>query len=102
MLAIHDGAIEELAERVERLLAEDTPRTRFLRDLTVFEGYHERLAEATRRALRGDLALSDDEQRDPDISFLAYLAWCARQPATPEDTWQALLSGRYNVAEGLC
>jgi hypothetical protein len=103
MLALRrDGALEELLGRVERLLADDGPRARFLRDLAVFEGYHEHLAEAVRRALAGDYGLSDAERDDPDISFRAYLAWCARQPATPEATWAALRGGHYHVAEGLC
>lgn len=102
LLSMHEGALEELYTRVLALLAEDSPRTRFLRDLTVFEGYHESLAEATRRALAGEVELSPEERLDPDISFSAYLAWCARQPETPEATWRELAAGRYTVAEGVC
>lgn len=102
VLSLHDGALEELYARVTRLLdADDSKRTRFLRDLTVFEGYHESLARAARRAIDGSLDLSDAERVDPDISFFAYLAWCARQPKTPEETWIALAGGRYSVADGL-
>ena len=33
--------------------------------------------------------------------FVAYLAWCARQPATYEDTLAAWRAGRYTIADGL-
>lgn len=101
MLSLHEGALEELYARVTRLLEDDSAHARFLRDLTVFEGYHENLAEAVRKALDGSLGLSDAERVDPDISFFAYLAWCARQPKTPEETWSALIAGQYTVADGL-
>jgi hypothetical protein len=102
MLALEPGALEELHVRVKRVLEEDTPRTRFLRDLVVYERYHELLEDAVRRACAGDFGLTGAERRDPDISFAAYLAWCARQPSTPEATWEALRSGRYDLAEGSC
>jgi len=102
MLALEPGALDELRLRVEALLGEDSPRSAFLRDLVVYEGYHEALAQAVERALAGDFGLSEVERVDPDISFAAYLAWCARQPATPEATYLAWLGGRYRIAEGVC
>jgi len=102
MLALEPGALEELRARVAFVLDEDTPRTRFLRDLVVYERYHEHLAAAVDRALVGDFGLSDRDREDPDISFAAYLGWCARQPATPRATWVELVAGRYSVAKGLC
>ncbi|MBM4358670.1 MAG: hypothetical protein FJ096_11240 [Deltaproteobacteria bacterium] len=102
MLAHEPGALEELHLRVKGVLEDDSPRTRFLRDLVVYEGYHEHLERAVARAIAGDFGLTEDERHDPDISFGAYLGWCARQPKTPESTWRAFLSGRYDVAEGTC
>ncbi|MBM4373799.1 MAG: hypothetical protein FJ095_01850 [Deltaproteobacteria bacterium] len=102
MLALEPGALEELRGRVASVLDEDTPRTRFLRDLVVYQRYHEHLASAVERALAGDFGLSERDREDPDISFAAYLGWCARQPATPRATWVELVAGRYSVAEGLC
>jgi len=96
-----EGALEELVSRTREVLEHDTPRSRWLRDLVVHEGYHEALLRAAERALEGELELSEAEARDPDISFRAYLAWCARQPSTPEETLQALYGGRYGVARGL-
>ena len=52
-------------------------RARWLRDLTVFEGYHEALLVAVEAALGGKLELSDADARSPDVSLRAYLAWCA-------------------------
>ena len=60
------------------------------------------LARAVERALTGELDLSDAERADPDISFAGYLAWCARQPETPAETYRAWLGGTYRIAEGRC
>lgn len=85
----HDGALDELEERTIAVVEGTDPRADYLRDLVVFEGYHERLLEALRRAKRGDLGLTDEEASDPDISFFAYLKWCASQPATPRASFAA-------------
>lgn len=96
-----EGALEELVARTREVVERDTPRSRWLRDLVVHEGYHEALLRAAERALEGELDLSEAEARDPDLSFRAYLAWCARQPSTPEETLRALHEGRYSLARGL-
>ena len=101
MLRAEPGALKELLERVRAVIAEDSGRTRWLRDLCVFEGYHEALALAAERALEGDLGLTEAEQCDPDTSFLGYLAWCAMQPASLEETMRAIARGRYSIASGL-
>jgi hypothetical protein len=94
ILAGH-GRLEQLRDAVAELLASDTRRTRWLRDLTVFEGYHESLAAAVERAIAGGPALTKAEALDPDLSFRGYLDWCARQPATPAETIAAWREGRF-------
>lgn len=101
LLAAHPGALRQLGDRVRAVVEDDTPRSRWLRDLTVYEGYHERLREAVERAIEEGVVLSEDEARDPDISLTAYLRWCSRQPRTPEETWAAARIGVYSVAGGL-
>lgn len=98
LLALYPGRLEELRERARRIVEEDTPRSRFLRDLTVFEGYHESLLEAVDRALAGELERDEAEAADPDASFLGYLSWCAAQPATPSASVAALRAGRLEAA----
>lgn len=93
ILALH-GRLPDLERAARAVVERDTPRTRWLRDLAVFEGYHESLLAATRRALDGEPILSAAEADDPDVSFTAALRWCARQPATPAATVAALLSRR--------
>lgn len=93
MLSASPGKIEELHEKARAVVENDTPRSRWLRDLTVFEGYHEDLLEAVEDALRHGVVLSDRDARDPDISFRGYLRWCASQPATPAETLAALRRG---------
>ena len=100
LLSSHEGKLEELRERARRVVADDSPRSRWLRDLTVFEGYHERLLAAVERAVESGVALSDVDRDDPDISLSAYLRWCARQPRTPAETWAARRIGVYTIAGG--
>jgi len=94
-LLAHHGRLDELHAAVRDIVERDTPRSRWLRDLTVFEGYHEHLLAAVERALAEGPAMTADEARDPDISFGAYLRWCARQPATPAATLDAWRDGRF-------
>ena len=100
ILAGH-GRLEELRRAVHEVLASDSARTRWLRDLTVFEGYHENLAAAVERAIASGPTMSEAEAKDPDLSFRAYLAWCARQPATPAETLSAWRTGRFAFDSGL-
>lgn len=95
LLAGH-GELEQLRRRVTELLSrEDSRRTRWLRDLTVFEGYHESLARAVERAISAGPVMTAAEARDPDLSLRGYLAWCARQPTTLAATIAAWRAGRF-------
>ncbi len=100
LLSAHQGALEELLGRAREVTDHDTPRSRWLRDLVVYEGYHERLVAAVEGAIRDGVEIEGDEAADPDISFGAYLRWCAAQPATPEATWRAYRRGEYSIADG--
>lgn len=75
MLAIHPGALDELRERLVAIVEDRDPRGGWLRDLCVYERYHDDLLEGLDAYLAGDFPPSED----PDISFLAYLDWCAEQ-----------------------
>ena len=77
LLALWPGRLRELRDAVAEVVENDTPRARWLRDLAVFEGYHEALLVAVERALRGEELLSPAEANDPDLSLRAYLCWCA-------------------------
>ncbi len=96
-----EGGLEELFSRARRIAESDDARARYLRDLVVYEGYHRQLVEAVADALRGVDRLSDEERADPDISFRAYLAWCARQPKTPDETLAMAREGRFTIAGGV-
>jgi len=87
LLALYPGQLEALRDATREVLAEDTRRTRWLRDLVVFEGYHLALLAATERALRGESLYDAKAAQDPDISLRAYLRLCAsleapREPGT--------------------
>lgn len=94
ILALH-GRLPDLYRAASELVARDTARSRWLRDLTVFDGYHESLVAAVERAMAGEPILESHEVDDPDVSFAATMRWCARQPPTPSATVRALVAGRF-------
>jgi len=87
------GRLGELRDEVVAVIQRDDARSRWLRDLTVFAGYHEHLLAAVDRAIAAGPAMTDHEARDPDISLRAYLRWCASQPTTPAETLRAWRAG---------
>jgi hypothetical protein len=97
LLAIHPGALDELRRRVLAIVEGTDPRAEWLRDLTVFEGYHEDLLAAVEHALDGEVELAPDEVDDPDIAFSGYLRWCAKQPSTWREALPALLRGEIDL-----
>lgn len=101
ILSVDPGGLEELVRRAREIVENDTPRTRWLRDLTVYEGYHEALLAAAEAALRGEFEYPPERAADPDTRFVAYLAWCARQPETYEATLSARRAGRFTIADGI-
>jgi hypothetical protein len=93
-ILVGHGALDELRVRVAKILDGSDPRARWLRDLTVHAGYHERLAAA---AARGP-TMTSDEARDPDKTLRGLIAWCAMQPTTPSATLAAWREGRFRIA----
>jgi len=98
ILSLSPGALERALAEARRVRAAATARDRVLRDLCVFEGYHDVLVDALERARGGDFMLTAEEAADPDVSFVAYLAWCRAQPATPAATLEAIREGRLDFA----
>lgn len=101
LAAAHPGWLERVRDAARAVVDGSDPRAEWLRDLCVFEGYHEQLLACVERALDGDLELDARSASDPDITFGAYLAWCARQPETPAETLALWLAGRYSIAHGV-
>jgi len=95
------GRLDELRAAASRVIDTDDDRARWLRDLTVFEGYHESLIAAVDHAIASGTAMTAADARDPDISLGAYLTWCARQPTTPAATLRAWRDGTFRFAAPL-
>lgn len=96
-LMLGHGTLEQLRERVARVVDGRDPRAGWLRDLTVFEAYHESLAAAVEHALVAGPAMSDRDANDPDLTLRGAMRWCARQPATPAATLAAWRAGRFQL-----
>lgn len=101
LLLAHPGRLEELVERALAVVEGTDPRADWLRDLVVYEGYHERLLASAEDALERGVRLPADEANDPDISFEGYMRWCAAQPATLEETLEAYRRGEYSIPHGV-
>ena len=99
VLASHPGMLQRLVDETRAIVDIRDNNSRYFADLVVYEGYHETLLGVAEAALQGadPGALSGD----PDISFHAYLAWCARQPETPEETLALWRAGRYHPQHGV-
>jgi hypothetical protein len=98
LLAAH-GRLDDLHRAVRAVVERDDARSRWLRDLVVFDGYHEQLAAAVEQAITSGPAMTAEEAADPDISFAAAMRWCARQPATPAETLRAWRDGRFAFSD---
>ena len=94
LLAGH-GALAELGDRVAAIVDGTDPRAAWLRDLVVFTGYHESLAAAVAHARAAGPGMTEAETIDPDLTLRGLVAWCARQPATPDATLAAWRDGRF-------
>lgn len=101
LAAVYPGTIERVRDDARAIVEGRHPRGEWLRDLCVYEGYHEVLLASCEAALDGTLALPEPDASDPDVTFRAYLAWCARQPRTPRETLALLTRGRYSIAHGV-
>lgn len=96
LLAGH-GVLDELSERVAAIVDGSDPRAAWLRDLTVFAGYHEALATAVAAARAAGPQMTSAEGLDPDLTLRGLVAWCARQPETPEATLAAWRDARFRL-----
>ena len=92
LLSVHSGQLEELRRRTLEVINNDNRRSRWLRDLCVYEQYHEELLKAVERALAGDW-LVDPGLDAIDTGLEGYLNWCATRPDTPGQTWTAWRAG---------
>lgn len=101
LLSAHPGALDAVRREAEEVIAGTHPDAEWLRDLVVYERYHESLLEAVNAFTDGHLRVPEEQEDDPDIRFLAYARWCAKQPSTPAETVRALKEGRYTWDEGL-
>ena len=71
ILALEPGRIERLRDEARAVIARDDRRSRWLRDLCVYEGYHEDLLAMVERALERGFELAPEDADDPKISFHA-------------------------------
>ena len=97
LLRLTPGGLERALEATREVTRTDSRRSRWLRDLVVYDGYHERLEQALSDALSHGISLPPEQANDPDVAFGAYLRWCAKQPETPAATYAAWRRGELQL-----
>ncbi len=79
ILSAHPGELERLRDEAAAIVDGTHPRAAYLRDLCVYEGYHEGVLAAVERALRGDF-MSADLELASDATLEGYVDWLLSQP----------------------
>jgi hypothetical protein len=97
LLALHPGALERLRADARAVVETDDRRSRWLRDLAVYERYHEKLLAALDDAVERGIEVPAAHVDDADVSLVAWLAWCAARPATPGEAWKAWRAGELRL-----
>lgn len=100
LLRANPGALDEVRADAEAIVSGRDPHAEAWRDVAIFERYHENLIAAIDAFEAGELRLGDDVD-NPDLTFFAFLRWCARQPSSAEETLQLFQTGEYTIADGV-
>lgn len=98
LLALYPGSLERLREQARAVVERDDRRSRWLRDLAVYERYHEKLLAALDDAVERGIEVPAAYRDDADVSLVAWLSWCAAQPSTPRAAWTAWRAGALRFA----
>ena len=83
LIAHEDGVLTGLRDRVARIVDGSDDDAAFLKDLCVYEGYHESLLHGIDAWIAGELDL---DGTDPDATLMGLMRWCAAQPPTLRET----------------
>ena len=100
ILSLYPDALKQLVSQAVAVDTDRSPRSRWLKDLTVFENYHQHL----RAAVEGFVAeqpVGPGTLANPDLTFTAWLRWCADQPESPAQTLRAWRRGLFNLQTGV-
>ncbi|MDF1661466.1 MAG: hypothetical protein P1V97_06820 [Planctomycetota bacterium] len=98
LLSIQPGALDELKDRLLAVIEKDCGRSHWLKDLCVYEEYHNQLLEIVERVLAGNWETTPGEGII-DTSFESYLDWCATRPDNPKESWRAWREGRLGLED---
>lgn len=102
ILTTEPGALEELRDEARAVVSGDHPKAAFLRDLCVYEGYHEQVLATVEDWLeRGGLEDPDRDHLNADKTLAGWLTWCSRQPPTLRDTLRAMRRGELSFDPSL-
>ncbi len=97
LLSMHEGALDELLRRTRDVVQGRDPRAEWLRDLCVFERYHEELLETLEAFMEGRARMAPALAHDPDITLTGYLAWCARAPTSLTEALRRHREGSFHI-----
>ncbi len=95
ILTVEPGSLQALRDELATVVDGTHPRAEFLRDLCVYDGYHERLLTMVDAFLAGEL--TGDDAVHPDTTLRAFMRWCAATPPHPAATWRAVRHGSFSL-----
>ncbi len=92
LLDCYPGALKTLGQRLEKLLKQPDARDEWIKDMAVYEGYHEDLVPVVKRCLKGDFVVHVPTQREgDDYTVTSFVERCLGFPPTPAETLEKLL-----------
>lgn len=90
------GELALLRQELLALVEGRHPRGAWLRDLCVYERYHEALLPLVDMAIAEAFERSDDE----DLDFFAFMRFCARQPPSLDALGALAKAGQWHIERG--
>lgn len=92
LLDCYPGALKTLGQRLEKLLKQPDARDEWIKDMAVYQGYHEDLVPVVKRCLKGDFSVNVPTQREgDDYTVTSFVERCLGFPPTPQATLENLL-----------
>ncbi len=98
VLSVYPGETARLREDVAAVVAGTHPRAAWLRDLVVYEGYHERLLTVVDRALAGDLRVRDAPSPPSDATVSGWADFVTSLPPTLSEALGAWRAGSFRLS----
>lgn len=86
LLDCYPGALDTLRAKLVAIIEGDDFKSRWLKDLVVYEGYHESILPTVDRAIAGDFSVSLPPRPGDDFTVGSFAERCLACPPKPDGT----------------